>query len=131
MVDDEKHIRQFVKALLTTMHCEVVAEAENGAEAVTAYAATRPDFVLLDVNMPVKDGLAALREIKAADHSAIVIMLTSLSDMATIQSALESGASNYLRKDTPVTEMRRLLTETWRDHVEPGLKQRPHPGGHG
>lgn len=117
LADDEKHVRHFVKAVLATLGFEVVGEAENGEEAVRAYQAHRPDMALLDVNMPVKDGLAALREIKAFDPNAMVVMLTSLSDMETIQSALELGASQYVRKDTPVAELRKLLAEAWRDHV--------------
>jgi two-component system chemotaxis response regulator CheY len=117
LADDEKHIRQLVKAVMLTLKADIVAEAENGAEAVVAYRDLRPDMVLLDVNMPVKDGLEALREIKGIDNDAAVIMLTSLADMATIQSALELGALQYIRKDTPVTELRTLLVETWRSHV--------------
>lgn len=117
LADDEKHVRQLIKAVMATLHCEVVGEAANGEEAVRAYKEKQPDLVLLDINMPVKDGLAALREIKNINAQAVVIMLTSLSDMGSIQSALELGASQYIRKDTPVAELRKLLVETWRDHV--------------
>jgi two-component system chemotaxis response regulator CheY len=120
LADDEKHVRQLIKAVLMTLRCEIVAEAENGDEAVLAYKEKQPDIVLLDVNMPVKDGLGALREIKDINSKAVVIMLTSLSDMGTIQNALELGAAQYIRKDTPVAEMRKLLVEAWNDHVSPG-----------
>lgn len=123
LADDEKHIRLLLKTLLTTLNCEVVGEAENGDEAVLAYQETQPDIVLLDVNMPVKDGLDALREIKALNSAAMVIMLTSLSDMETIQSALDLGASQYIRKDTPVAELKKLLVEAWHDHVEQVLRK--------
>lgn len=119
LADDEKHIRQLIKAVLATLSSEVVGEAENGAEAVTLYKEKRPDIVLLDVNMPIKDGLTALREIKEINSHALVIMLTSLSDMATVQQALESGASQYIRKDTPVADLKKLLVEAWRDHIAP------------
>lgn len=103
--------------MLTTLNCEVVGEATNGEEAVLFYNEKQPDIVLLDINMPIKDGLAALGEIKGNNSNAVVIMLTSLSDMATIQAALDLGASQYIRKDTPVTELRKLLVEAWQDHV--------------
>jgi len=120
LADDEKHVRQLIRAVLSTLSCEVVGEATNGEEAVLLYKEKQPDIVLLDINMPIKDGLAALREIKVVNSNVVVIMLTSLSDMGTIQSALDLGASQYIRKDTPVAELRKLLVETWRDHVVQG-----------
>lgn len=117
LADDEKHVRQLIKAVLMALDCEVVAEAEDGGQAVEFYREKRPDVVLLDVNMPFKDGITALREIKGIHREAVVIMLTSLSDMATIQSAIELGAAQYIRKDTPVAEMRQILTQTWQEHV--------------
>lgn len=119
LADDEKHVRTLIKAVLGTLGAEVVGEAEDGAQAVAAYRDKRPDLVLLDVNMPIKDGLAALREIVAFDPDATAIMLTSLSDMGTIQAALDAGAAQYIRKDTPVAELKQLLVEVWRDHVGP------------
>ena len=122
LADDEKHVRQLIKAVLMTLDCEVVGEAENGVQAVDLYKEKRPDVLLLDVNMPFKDGIAALREVKAFDPAATVIMLTSLSDMATIQTAVELGAAQYIRKDTPVAEMRSILAQTWQEHVVRGAK---------
>jgi two-component system chemotaxis response regulator CheY len=117
LADDEKHVRQLIKAVLMSLSCEIVGEVENGEQAVLAYREKQPDVVLLDVNMPVKDGLWALREIRKIDGDAVVIMLTSLSDMDTIRSALELGATQYIRKDTPVNELRKILADVWRDHV--------------
>lgn len=117
LADDEKHVRQLIRAVLSTLSCEVIGEAMNGEEAVVLYKEMQPDVVLLDINMPIKDGLAALREIKSHNGDAVVIMLTSLSDMGTIQAALDLGASQYIRKDTPVAELKQLLVEAWRDHI--------------
>jgi two-component system chemotaxis response regulator CheY len=113
LADDEQHVRQLIKAVLTPLGSEIVAEAQNGNEALARYKELRPDVVLLDVNMPVKDGIAALREIREFDGNASVIMLTSLSDMETIQTALELGAIQYIRKDTPITEMRQIIKDAW------------------
>ncbi|MEW9572247.1 response regulator transcription factor [Rhodanobacter sp. Si-c] len=117
LADDAKHVRQLLKAVLIPLNCEVVAEAENGEQAVTFYKEARPDVVLLDINMPGKDGRAALREIIAFDPHAVVVMLTSMSDLATIQGSLDEGASHYIRKDTPPAEMRELLSEVWKEHL--------------
>lgn len=118
LADDEKHVRQLVKAVLIPFHCEIVAEAENGAQAVDLYRELRPDVVLLDINMPVKDGREALRQIMAFDPEAVVVMLTSMSDLASIQGSLDEGATHYIRKDTPPAEMRELLYDVWKEHFQ-------------
>ncbi|CAK7011886.1 response regulator transcription factor [Saezia sanguinis] len=117
LADDEKHVRTYIKAVLVGLGCEVVGEAENGSEAVSLYQETSPDVVLMDVNMPGKDGLAALRDIKKNNPNAAVIMLTSLSDMATVHSAAELGALQYIRKDTPVAELKQIIVEAWKEHL--------------
>ena len=113
LADDEKHVRMLIKAVLMPLDCEVVGEAENGEQAVALYKELHPDVVLLDVNMPVKDGKEALRDIITFDASAVVIMLTSMSDAATVQAAIDLGATFYIRKDTPPAQMREILKDTW------------------
>lgn len=117
LVDDEKHMRQFIKAVLIPLNCEIVGEAENGQEAVSLYKEKHPDVVLMDISMPIMDGKSALSEIMRYDDSAVVIMLTSLSDLETVQTTLELGASHFIRKDTPPQEMREIIKETWRQHL--------------
>lgn len=117
LADDEKHVRQLVKAILMPFNCEIVGEAANGVEAVDFYRNLQPDLVLLDINMPVKDGSAALREIIAFDPAAVVVMLTSMSDLDSIQNSLEQGAAHYVRKDTPPGEIREILQGVWKEHL--------------
>jgi len=104
-----------MKAVVKTMGYELVGEAANGMEAVDRFRSLRPDITLLDINMPVKTGLEALKEIMAMDPSACVVMLTSLSDRETIEECLTLGASNYIRKDTPLPQIKALIAETWED----------------
>lgn len=112
IADDEFHILGMLKALMKTMNYAVVGEAKNGQEAVDVYRKEKPDVLLLDINMPVKDGDDALREIMHEFPDAMVIMLTSVVDMEKVESCLELGAANYIRKDTPVSDMRKIISET-------------------
>jgi two-component system, chemotaxis family, chemotaxis protein CheY len=112
LVDDEPHIRVFVTLILKSMGKPSITEAANGEEALVAFKANRPDVVLLDVNMPHLDGIETLRKLKEMDPDCVVIMLTSLATRETVERALELGAVNYIRKDTPKEEIAKALSET-------------------
>ncbi len=113
LADDETHLRMLMKTVMTSMNCEIVGEAKNGAEAVELYKKEKPDILLLDINMPVKTGEEALKEIIEEFPDAFVIMLTSLADMESVENCLNLGASNYIRKDTPLDEIKKIIKETW------------------
>ena len=112
LVDDEPHIRIFVSLILKSLGGPKIYEATNGDEAVAAYQKDKPDVVLLDVNMPHLDGIQTLRKLKELDPDCVVIMLTSLANRETVEKALELGAVNYIRKDTPKEEIAKALSET-------------------
>lgn len=105
LTDDEAHIRKFVSLVLRKFDNPRIFEAGNGAEAVELYQKHRPDLVLLDVNMPVLDGVQALAQIRQHDPDAVVVMLTSLANRQTVDECLRLGAVDYIRKDTPRDEM--------------------------
>lgn len=112
LVDDEAHVRKFVGLIVRGLGAPTLIEATNGREAVEIYKREAPDLVLLDVNMPILDGLGTLREIMAIDPEAVIVMLTSLANRQTVEEALERGATNYIRKDTPRDEISKSLAET-------------------
>jgi two-component system chemotaxis response regulator CheY len=112
LVDDEAHIRKFVGLLLKQLGSPTIIEAGNGKDAIEFFTKERPDLVLLDVNMPILDGIGTLKAIMEVDPEAVVIMLTSLSSRQMIEQAAELGASNYIRKDTPKDELMKSLQET-------------------
>lgn len=112
LVDDEPHIRKYIGLILKQMGSPTIIEAGNGADAITTYQSQNPDLVLLDVNMPHMDGIEALKRLKEIDPNCVVIMLTSLANRETVQQAVELGAANYIRKDTPKEEIARALAET-------------------
>jgi two-component system, chemotaxis family, chemotaxis protein CheY len=112
LVDDEAHIRKFISLLLRHLGVDRIMEASNGSVAIELYKKEQPDLVMLDVNMPVMDGLETLRALKAINPDCVVIMLTSLANRQTIDQAAELGAANYIRKDAPPEEIGRALSET-------------------
>ena len=83
----------------------VVAQAANGREAVDLWESHRPDVALLDLRMPVLDGLGAMEEIRRRKGSARVIVLTTFDTDADISRAIKSGAKGYLLKDAPREEL--------------------------
>ncbi|MBY8852404.1 response regulator transcription factor [Saccharothrix longispora] len=97
--DDETMVRAGVRAILDTdPGLEVVAEAADGAQAVELARRHRPDVAVLDIRMPVLDGLAAAAEIRKQVPATAVMMLTTFSEDAYIAQALASGASGFLLK---------------------------------
>ena len=118
LADDEAHVRLFVRALLTTMGCQVVAEAANGKEAVDLFDKVQPDLVMLDINMPVMDGLAALTELRRKSDKVAIVMLTSLASSDVVEQCLAAGANYHLRKDLPVSELKEEIRDTWLAHLQ-------------
>lgn len=112
VVDDEPHIRKYIGLILQKLGTPTIIEAANGEEAVALYGQHHPDLVLMDVNMPIMDGLGALEKISAGDPDAIVVMLTSLATRHVVERCLELGAVNFVRKDTPKETMAKVLAET-------------------
>ena len=118
LADDEPHVRLFVKSVVGSLGWTVVGEAADGRRAIESFDKTSPDLVLLDVNMPMMDGLAALKALREKSDSVAIIMLTSLASAEVVEQCFEAGATYHLRKDLPVAELRDELLEAWEAHVE-------------
>jgi DNA-binding NarL/FixJ family response regulator len=100
LADDHGVIRDGLGRLIAALDdVELIAVAADGAEAVQRCAELAPDVVLMDLDMPVLDGIEATRRIVAANAGAAVLVLTSFSDRPRIMGALEAGACGYLLKD--------------------------------
>jgi two-component system chemotaxis response regulator CheY len=98
VVDDAAFMRKMVTDALTKGGHDVVGEAGNGAEAVTQFQALKPDAMTLDITMPEKDGLAALKEIIALDPSAKVIMCSALGQESKVLESIKLGAKDFVVK---------------------------------
>ena len=106
LAEDHAIVRSGLERLLgTTTDIEVVAGAADGEEAVGLAAEHRPDVVLMDVSMPNVDGIEATRRILEQNDEVQVVVLTSISDRAKIEAALDAGAIGYLLKDAEPDEV--------------------------
>ena len=110
IADDDRLVRAGIGLILTPLpDVEVVAEAANGREAVELTVRHRPQVVLLDIRMPVLDGLAALREIRRVAPAVAVIVLTTFGEAEYVSEALAGGAAGFLLKDSAVDELARAI----------------------
>ncbi len=96
--DDAAFMRMMIKDILTKNGYEIAGEAENGAVAVSKYAETKPDLVMLDITMPEMDGIQALKAIKAADSGAKVIMCSAMGQQAMVIESIQAGAKDFIVK---------------------------------
>lgn len=124
VVDDQRVIRQGLKALLDPEpDFEVVGDAGNGQIAIEQVAALHPDVVLLDIRMPVMDGVAATRSIHQDFPNTKVLVLSGSDDEDSLAQALQAGAMGYLLKDTPAEEIATAIRSVHRGYAQmgPGL----------
>jgi DNA-binding NarL/FixJ family response regulator len=106
VVDDQELMRDGLISILERQPgIEVVGAASDGREAVMKAASTSPDVILMDVRMPVMDGVQATREIRARTPDARVLMLTTFDDETYIVEALKAGAVGYILKNIPAKEL--------------------------
>lgn len=110
MVDDQSLLRRGLAGLLNrNPDMEVVGEAENGEQALKMVAELDPDVVLMDVRMPVMDGVAATRELVRRGVRAGIIILTTFDDDEYIFEGLAAGARGYLLKDAEYEELSQAI----------------------
>ena len=101
VVDDQSLVRSGLELVLEARGCEVVGTAENGREAVDVVRRTQPDVVLMDIRMPVMDGIQATRELTASECPSKVLVLTTYDLDRYVYDALAAGAAGFLLKTTP------------------------------
>ena len=98
VVDDAAFMRRMVIDVLESGGHEIVGEAGDGNEALARFRELRPDVTTLDITMPAKDGLTALREIIAFDPGATVVMCSALSQESKVLEAVKAGAKDFIAK---------------------------------
>ncbi len=98
IVDDAAFMRVSIKKMLEAHDYEIVAEAENGREAVEKFSTANPDIITMDITMPDMNGIEALREIKKMDPNAKVVMVSAMGQETLIREAVLYGASSFIVK---------------------------------
>ena len=98
VVDDLAFMRGVIRDILEDAGIEVAGEAEDGRSGIRAYAVVRPDVVLMDITMPIMDGLRALKKIRDLDSRAVVVMCSSLGQQEYIIRAVQLGARDFIVK---------------------------------
>ena len=126
IVDDHPLFRDGLKNLFTSRGVEVVGTAQDGVDALEKARALRPDVILMDVQMPRLDGLAATRLIKAELPEITIVMLTMSGENEAVFDAIKSGATGYLLKTQDTDEFFAMLMGLTRGEVplSPGLAGR-------
>ncbi len=127
LVDDQNLIRQGLKALLELEpDLQVVGEGENGQAAIALVETLQPDVVLMDIRMPIMDGVAATREICQQFAGTKVLVLTTFDDEQYVAEALRHGAMGYLLKDTPSEELAAAIRSVHKGYTQlgPGLVEK-------
>ncbi|MBW4498619.1 MAG: response regulator transcription factor [Scytonema hyalinum WJT4-NPBG1] len=121
LVDDQSLIRQGLKALLELEpDLEVVGDAENGEIAIHLIEELSPDVVLMDIRMPIMDGVAATWEIQKRFPGIKVLVLTTFDDDEYVKAALQNGAMGYLLKDTPSEELAVAIRAVYKGYTQLG-----------
>ncbi|MDR7869622.1 MAG: response regulator [Tissierellaceae bacterium] len=98
IVDDAIFMRMKLKDILEKNGYEVVAEAQNGIEAIEKYKSENPDIVTMDITMPEMDGVSALKAIKSLNPNAKVIMCSAMGQQSMVMDAIQAGALDFIVK---------------------------------
>lgn len=124
LVDDQHIIRQGLRSMLeSNPDMEVIGEAENGQRAIEQIPTLQPDIVLMDIRMPVMDGVAATQAIAQQYPQTRVLVLTTFDDDEYVAQSMRLGAKGYLLKDTEPEELALAIRAVHKGHTQlgPGL----------
>jgi two-component system chemotaxis response regulator CheY len=98
IVDDAAFMRMMIKDILSKNGYSVIAEAENGIKAIEKYKEVNPDLVIMDITMPEMDGIQAVKQIKAINDSAKIIMCSAMGQQAMVIESIQAGARDFIVK---------------------------------
>lgn len=125
LADDHQTLREGLRALLERRGLRVVAEASDGRAAVDAARKLQPDVIVLDVAMPILNGVEAAREIACESPTSVVLLLTALADARFAVDALRAGVRGFVDKSQGADELLHAIREVWEGglYLGPGASQ--------
>lgn len=112
LIDDSRTMRSIQRTMLTQLGVEEIEEAEDGQDALSKIGAFRPDLVLVDWNMPVMDGLAFVKQVRARGYAMPIIMVTTESEKSKVLAAIRAGVTNYVVKPFTPEALAERIRET-------------------
>lgn len=111
VVDDAAFMRMMMKKIITEGGFEFVGEADTGLKAIEKYKELKPDIVTMDITMPDMDGIAAVKEIKALDPNAVIVMCSAMGQQSMVIEAIQAGAKNFIVKPFDQTKVLDVLNQ--------------------
>ena len=118
LCDDSALIRKKLRSILEKCGCKEIFEAENGVEAVEQAKTYTPDVIFLDIVMPDKDGIEALKEIKEFKQDVKVVMASSVGTSNLLKEALENGAYDFIQKPLMLEMVVNIIEKILKDEVD-------------
>jgi len=109
--DDSLLARKNLRETLKTLNCQNIIEVTDGQAAVDTYKSENPDIVFLDIVMPVKDGITAVKEICEYDSNAYVVMVSSVGTQSHFKEAIKAGASDFMQKPATTDQVKNVVTQ--------------------
>src|SRR5467141_4038038 len=117
LADDHALIRQGLKALLEKQGFQVICEASDGQEAIRSVEKTQPDVAIIDISMPILNGVDAARELKKSSPKTKVILLTQHEEDQYVTEALRAGVKGYVLKGQAADDLAHAIQEVCRGYV--------------
>ena len=115
--DDSLLARRSLKENLASLNITSILEVSDGQSAVDVFKETHPDIVFLDIVMPVKDGIQAVREMIEYDPAASIVMVSSVGTQANLREALKAGAKDFIQKPAEFEQLKNVITTIVKNKV--------------
>jgi DNA-binding NarL/FixJ family response regulator len=128
IIDDEAHVRVLLTAILKQLGVRTIWEAEDGPSGIEKAAQQKPDFIILDLNLPLMSGLEVLEKLKSANPAIPVIVVSAQSTVRTVNRVKELGADGYVVKYSHKAELAQMISDLLDGISERSPEKKPEEG---